>query len=267
VSQAARLSVPDLRGRTALVTGASSGIGRCTAQRLAEQGVRTLLVGRSAAALATLAEQLPGGPHRPVVIDLVNPASIRDRFEAGCADVEQIDALVLAAGVFLVKPFAEIEAQELNALFTVNVAAPFLLAQAAVSRMGRGSAIVFVSSISARAGMAGQAAYSVSKAALEGLTRTLAVELSPDGIRVNAVAPGFIATPINESLRRDPARVREREQAILVGRLGKPEEIADAIVYLVSQASSFMTGSVLTMDGGYPTATIQRGGQAVEPRL
>jgi NAD(P)-dependent dehydrogenase (short-subunit alcohol dehydrogenase family) len=147
-------------------------------------------------------------------------------------------------------------------MFTVNVTAPFVLAQAAVPRMPRGSAIALISSVSARVGMAGQTAYSVTKAALEGLARTLAVELSPRGIRVNAIAPGFIATPMNESLRSDPARVLEREQAILAGRLGRPADIADAVAYLLSDAASFITGTVLAVDGGYPTASIQLGGLA-----
>lgn len=250
------MSAHDLAGRVALVTGASSGIGACAARHLAAAGADVVLVGRDDARLAaTLADLRADGKHRTVQADLTDDGAIDDVVAAA----GPLDVLVQCAGVFGPTPFADITPDELDRVLAVNVRAPFLLARAALRVMRNPSAMVFVSSISGHVGIARQAAYGMSKSAVDGLTRTLAVELAPRGIRVNGVAPGFTATPMNEHIRQDEAKVDRLRSATLADRLGTPDDIARAIVYLASDAAAFVYGVTLPVDGGYPMSPIQTG--------
>lgn len=242
---------------TALVTGASSGIGAAIAVRLTGDGHDVVLVGRKREELEevkTAVDAARPGLHRLIVADLSKDQDLQNVV----AGVDKVDLLVHSAGLFGPKPFAEIAAEEFDELWRVNVRAPFLLTQALLDRFAPEAAIVFISSISGQVGMAQQAAYGATKAAIDGLVRTLAIELAPRGIRVNGVAPGFIATPMNAALRADRAEVALRESAILAGRLGTVAEIADAVGFLLSDAARFIYGISLRVDGGYPTAAIQR---------
>jgi len=251
-------SLHDLTGRTALVTGASSGIGAAAARRLAAAGARLLLVARDRERLERVRAELePGADHRLFAVELTDDAAVAALAERIGSEIGPLDALVQCAGVFDPKPFEQISAAELDRTWAVNVRAPFLLAQALVPWMAEPAAIVFVSSVSGHVPMAHQAAYGTTKSAVDGLARTLAVELAPRGIRVNAVAPGFTATAMNEHLRREEGRVERIEGATLAARLGRPEEIAEAIAYLVSDAAAFVYGQVLNVDGGYPVSHIQ----------
>ena len=247
-------------GRTALVTGASSGIGAGVARRLAAEGATVILLGRDESRLAQVRASLTGQDraHRTVTAELGDPASITAAAQA-VRDAGELHVLVHSAGVFGPQPFAEISVETLDRVWAVNVRAPFLLTQALLPMLRRGSAIVFVSSVSGRVGMIGQSAYGTSKSAVDGLARTLAVELAPDGIRVNAIAPGYTATPINAHLRAQPGRTEQLEAAILAGRLGQVDDIAASIAFLASDEAAFVHGITLAVDGGYPTSHIQTG--------
>ncbi|MEV4671481.1 MULTISPECIES: SDR family NAD(P)-dependent oxidoreductase [Actinomadura] len=249
-------------GRVALVTGASSGIGAGVARRLAGEGARVLLVARDARRTAAAHEDLladSGRGHRVFEAELEDAGSIRALAASVGEAAGRLDVLVQSAGVFGPRPFQDISVAELDRMWAVNARAPFLVAQALTPLMGEGSSMVLVSSVSGHVGMAGQAAYGMTKSAVDGLARTLAVELAPRGVRVNAVAPGFTATPMNEHLRAEPGRVERLESATLAGRLGTVDDIARAIAYLASDDAAFVVGTTLTVDGGYPTSHIQTG--------
>ena len=250
---------------TALVTGASSGIGAAIAARLAGDGHDVVLVGRNRERLEEIRTAVGAsraGAHRLIVADLTEEQGL----QTIVTSVDKIDLLVHSAGIFGPKPFAEIAAEEFDELWRVNVRAPFLLTQALLDRFAPGAAIVFISSISGQVGMAQQAGYGTTKAAIDGLMRTLAVELAPRGVRVNSVAPGFIATPMNAVLRADRSEMARRESAILAGRLGTVTEIADAVSFLLSDEARFIYGVSLRVDGGYPTAAVQRIVEAPNPQ-
>jgi NAD(P)-dependent dehydrogenase (short-subunit alcohol dehydrogenase family) len=247
---------------TALVTGASSGLGAAIATRLGSDGYDIVLTGRNRDRLAetrTAICSVHPGPHRSIVADLAEDEGIASIV----TQTEEIDVLVHSAGIFNPKPFAAVTAQELDDLWKVNVRSPFLLTQALLDRLVPNAVVVFISSISGQVGMAQQSAYSATKGAIDGLMRALAVELAPRGIRVNGVAPGFIASPMNTALRADPAELERRESASLAGRIGTAGEIAGAVSFLVSDSARFIYGITLRVDGGYPTAAVQRNPDAL----
>jgi glucose 1-dehydrogenase len=252
----------DLRGRVAVVTGASSGIGATAAQELASNGADVILLGRNQerlrGALAEARAAGPGGSHSAIRAELTNAEDIAAITLAVRDGPAHVDILVHAAGVYKPTPFASITAVDLDQVLAVNICAPFMLTQALLPLMASGAAIVFVSSAAGRIGVTNETAYCASKSALDGLMRALAVELAPR-IRVNTVAPGFTKTPMNELLRRDPAVVETAQRAILAQRLGDRHDIAHAITYLASDAASFVYGAILTVDGGYPISHIQIG--------
>lgn len=253
------MSTRDPRGRTAVVTGASSGIGAAVARRLAEGGARLVLVGRDTGRLDDVLASLDGGGHQRVTLELTDSAAIAWWAESLAGPVGGVDVLVHSAGMFGPQPFPEITVETLDRMFAVNVRAPFLVTQALLPLLRERSAIVFVSSVSGHVGMSGQTAYGAMKSAIDGLARTLAVELAPRGIRVNAVAPGFTATPMNESLRAEPGRVERIHAATLAGRLGAVDDIANAVAFLASDDAAFVYGVTLPVDGGYPMSPIQTG--------
>ncbi|AYG03944.1 SDR family NAD(P)-dependent oxidoreductase [Gryllotalpicola protaetiae] len=239
------MSTAQLAGKTALVTGATSGIGRAAAVRLAEQGAEVLVHGRDAARGAAVVEDIEtsGGKARFVQADLANPEEI----EALAEKIGDVDILVNNAGTVWFGPTPDISVAEYDNLFNANVRATYLVTAALIPGLVRkGGAVVNVGSMAGKIGMSGGAAYGATKAALHSFTQAWAAELAPQGVRVNAVAPGPIFTPIvsDESTSALGSRTP-------LARGGKPEEIADTIAFLVSPAAGYVTGAVLSADGGY----------------
>ncbi len=240
-----------LEGRTALVTGASRGIGAATARALDAAGARVALVARSEADLVEVAADLQ---HEPVVIaaDLAAvdvPASIA---EQALDALGSVDVLVNNAAAAARLDTVDTDAELIDGLHAVNVRAPLLLIAALLPSMqanGRGS-IVNLSSVSALVGTPRRAAYAASKAALDGATRSLAMELGPHGIRVNSVAPGVVDTALWAKNKTVPGVVETVEEQTPLRRWATPEDIADVIVFLASDAARFVTGETISADGG-----------------
>lgn len=241
----------DLTGRVALVTGAGGGLGAAAATALAAAGATVLLVGRTAAPLEALAARLPGAMALP--LDITDEAACDAAFARIAEEYGGLDILVNNAGARDRRPFADFETDAARRLLETNLLAPFHLSRRAARQMaakGRGR-IVNVTSIAGPISRAGDPAYTMSKAGLEGLTRAVAAELGGQGVTVNAVAPGFFATDANAAMVADPGIAEWLARRTSLGRWGRPEEIGGAVVFLASDAASYVTGHVLFVDGGY----------------
>lgn len=245
-----------LDGRSALVTGAGRGIGLAVALGLAEAGAEVYLVSRTRDDLerAAAAIRSRGGAGIPVVCDVTDGAQLRN----AVARIPQLDILVNNAGANIPEPFVEVSEEHLDRVLGLNTRAAFLVAQAAARKMleapdrkTRGGAIVNISSQMGHVGAAGRTVYCMTKHALEGLTKALAVELAPHNIRVNSVAPTFVETPLTAPFFEEP-RFREWVlNRIPLGRLGRLEDVAAAVAFLVSPSASLITGTSLVVDGGW----------------
>ena len=243
-----------LRRRVAVVTGASSGIGRGVALAMAAAGAAVVLVGRDRGRLEQAADAIRqrGGAGDIVVADLVEDGVAEQIVEAARALHSGIDVLVNAAGICLREPVDGGTVETLDAQWRINVRAPYALSLAALPSLRPGGSIIFLSSVAAQVPMADLSAYAATKAAVAALGRTMAVELARRDVRVNTIAPGFVATEMNEQLRQDPGRAERAIAATPAGRLGSPEDIADVAVFLASDAARFVHGAVLPVTGGYP---------------
>lgn len=238
--------------RVVLVTGASRGVGATTVEAFLATGARVVAVSR----------ELPGRSTAEILevsADLADPESSQRVVRAGLEAFGRLDALVNNAGLDLACPLLETTVEDVRRIFAVNALAPLWMIQAAIPALAeRGGAIVNVTSRLAHIGVPEMAVYGASKGALRALTHGAAVELAPMGIRVNAVAPGMTETPLlSEWLedRPDPAAARADVQSrIPLGRLARPEDVANAIVFLASDAATHITGATLPVDGGYTAA-------------
>lgn len=239
--------------RRVLVTGAASGIGKATALLLRERGVEVVAADRSTDGLGELEQ---AGVE--VVVGDVTSADDRARLLAAAGDA---DGLVNAAGVMRVIPLGEVSDDDWDAILGVNLKAAFFLARDLGARMGRGGSIVNLSSVAARRGDNAEVlCYAASKAAVLAVTRSLAHAFGPRGVRVNAVLPGLIDTPMQDGVLdrvsevrgvpRDALEAGRLVPVVLEHRAGTPRECADSIVYLLSDASSYVTGQALSVDGG-----------------
>ncbi|MCU1352784.1 MAG: family NAD(P)-dependent oxidoreductase [Acidimicrobiales bacterium] len=240
-----QLDVDDLRDQKALVTGATSGIGRAVALQLARQGAEVVVHGRDATRGAETVDTIAavGGRARFVAADLADVADLQRLID----DVADVDVLVNNAGFSWFGPTADLDMAAFDALFVSGVRAPYFLVAAFAPKMaanGRGS-VVNIGSMAGQIGLPGAAAYGATKAALSSMTRAWAAEFSPSGVRVNAVAAGPVYTRPQD---------RERFDALgattLLHRAAEPSEIAEAVGFLASPRASYITGAVIPVDGG-----------------
>jgi len=250
-----------LEGRTAVVTGASRGIGTAIARALDTAGARVALVARSADELAKVAADLA---HDPVVIeaDLGEPDAPLAVASRALDALGAVDVLVNNAGIGVRMDSTELDGDTIDQIHRVNVRGLLLLTTALLPSMverGAGS-IVNVSSVSSQVGTPRRAAYAASKGAVDALTRSLAMEYGPKGIRVNAVAPGVIVTAMWERNRAVPGVIEEIESQIALRRWGLPEDVADVVVFLASDASRYITAQTIEVDGGMASTLDLYGG-------
>jgi NAD(P)-dependent dehydrogenase (short-subunit alcohol dehydrogenase family) len=226
----------------AVITGATGGLGRACAHAFARGGARVALLSRSRDALEALAREIGDGAEA-VPCDVTDGAQVRAAFAALAPPA----VLVTCAGGNRPEPFLDVDEEALDWSWRLNVRGAFLTAQAAAARMiGRGGAIVFVTSQMGHVGAPLRTAYCAAKHAVEGLTKAMALELAPHGIRVNAVAPTFVDTPMTQAFDESPD---DWKAQIALGRLGTPEEVAEAVVF--AARSTLMTGASLRVDGGW----------------
>lgn len=235
-----------LQGKTALVTGAARGLGYEIAKAMAEAGARVYLNGRSAAALTRTASTI-GENAQPLPFDVADDSAVTEALEK----TGPLDILVNNVGQRDRRPLPDFARSDVTALLDVNLVAPFMLAQAASAQMQPGGAILNITSIAGPISRGGDAAYTVAKGGLDALTRALAAELGPKGIRANAIAPGYFATDANADMVADKGVAAWLEKRTSLGRWGRPEEIAGAAVFLCSDQASYITGQTLAVDGGY----------------
>lgn len=245
------MSAGRVEGKSVIVTGAAKGIGRACAEVFAREGARLVLNDVDETGLERAAAGLGDGVEvATVVADVSVDADARRIAAAAVESFGGVDSLVANAGIIPLAGLEETGAEEWDRVMAIDGRGMFLTCKYAVEAMGPGGgSIVCLSSISGLAGQARQAAYGPAKFVASGLTRHLAVELAPRNIRVNAVAPGTIRT---EALAQVPAEyVEPMREAHPLGRLGEPSEVAEAVCFLASDAASFITGSILPVDGGY----------------
>jgi len=245
---------PSLRldGRRALVTGAGRGIGMACAAALAQVGAHVVLVSRTAAEIGAVAEEIgtEGGSAEPLVLDVTDTAAVR----TAVAQAAPFDVLVNNAGTNRPRPFLDVTEDDYDAISGLNQRAAFFVAQAVARRMveaGVRGSIIHMSSQMGHVGSARRSVYCMTKHGIEGLTKAMAIDLAPHGVRVNSIGPTFTDTPLTRPFFQDTAFRDDVLRRIKLGRLGTVEDLMGAVVFLASDAAALVTGTALVVDGGW----------------
>lgn len=246
------MKVFSLDGLTAFVAGAGRGLGRGCALMLAEAGAEVVCAARTESELLDLVTEIEaaGGKASACVLDVTDRARVRQII----AGLPRLDILVANAGSNRPKPYLEVPDEDLDYLLDLNLASMFVLGQAAAQKMlaqGHGGSIIHMTSQMGRVGGMNRSVYCATKWGLEGLVRASAIELAPHAIRVNAVAPTFVDTPLTKPFFEDPAFKQWVMERLPIQRLATVEEVAAAVVYLASPAAASVTGTSLAVDGGW----------------
>lgn len=239
-----------LEGKTVMVTGAASGIGRATAIQCAEMGAKVILVDLNEKGLQETKELISHNDVEYKALDLTNLDSLVEMV----ATLPKLDGVASNAGIVLSLLAKFSEPKDMERIFKINTFSHINLVQQLIAqkKLNKGASIVFTSSMSGvYCGLAGGSLYGATKSAILGYTKALAIELAPRGIRVNTIHPGMIETPLTSGTALSKELLEEDARNYPLGRYGKPEEIAYSIVYLLSDATVWMTGSQLLIDGGY----------------
>lgn len=240
-----------IEGKTILVTGATSGIGRATAIECARMGANVILCGRNVSRLEeTLRMMCDVEKHHIISADLTDEEQVKTLIE----QCPVVDGLACCAGVANMNPFAFISQEEMERIFQINSFAPVMLVNRLLKakKIGKGSSVVFVSSVDGpKIVHAGNSVYSGSKSALVGLARNMAIDLVGKKIRVNCVLPGTTDTPMIHTGSATDESLAETAKSLPMKRFAQPKEIANAIIFLLSDAASYITGTEITVDGGY----------------
>jgi 3-oxoacyl-[acyl-carrier protein] reductase len=242
-----------LDSKSVLISGGTRGIGRATARRFLEEGSRVFVGGRDDAELdETLGELSPLGTIDGLVGDVANEGHVERLVGAAEAAIGGLDVLIANAGIARKEPFLAITPEAWDRVIAVNLRGMFLVAQAAARRMVArgGGAIVLMASTNGLGGERDFAHYNASKGGVVLLTKTMALELGPKGIRVNCVCPGFIDTPLNTNLADEAAMLEYERTKVPLGRRGRADEVAAAYAFLASDEASFVHGVALVVDGG-----------------
>jgi NAD(P)-dependent dehydrogenase (short-subunit alcohol dehydrogenase family) len=244
-----------LQGKVALVTGASRGIGRAIAIGLAEAGADVAVAARSEADLETLAKEIDSLGRRAIAVttDVRDRSSIEEMIEATTTDLGRLDILVNnAGGSNFMSPIVAMRPEGWDKLRTLNLDSVFHATQLGAQKMLQtgGGSIIQITSVAGIQGAQGLSPYSAAKAGVTLMSQAVAKELAGSNVRVNCIAPGWIDTQLNEFITRDDGLLKATEAMIPMGRMGAPEEIVGAAVYLASDASSYVTGTTIVVDGG-----------------
>lgn len=241
-----------IKQKIAIVTGGASGLGLAITQKFVQAGIKTIIVGRNRENLVNVAAEL-GELCAYKVLDLSSSAEIPELVSSVISEFGQIDILVNNAGINMKKHFTEVSNEDFQKVVQTNLNSVFSISREVVKHMLelKSGCIINISSMAAQYGIPYVIAYTAAKTGIEGMTKAMAVELSPEGIRVNCVAPGFIKTAMSsKALDNDPARKQKVMSRTPMGYLGEPADVAEAVYFLSSDAAKYITGVVLPVDGG-----------------